>query len=223
MSSQMDLNYSVFHNLRVCDMAKDYAKRVFTTSARKPKKKRLRKELLVIPILVIAGVVGFGIFKERNVLFFAHNSLLANAKTLVAHQATSPKSTVAKPKMAAQSHQEPTVHFDFYNELPNMQVTVHESSENTAPKAVPKTLNKTNNKTSLAYVLQFGIFHDEVSAGQLRLSLLLSGIDADVVAISAQSGGTYRVQSGPFLDQMEVKKRQRQFQDQGITTVVKKA
>ena len=204
-------------------MAKDYAKRVFTTT-RKSKKKRWRRELVIVPLL-FACLAGYGLFKQRDVLFFAENSWFAHVRML-AHKAQPAKSTqLAKTKAVTQAPQEPTVHFDFYSELPNMQVTVPDVSSDTVVTRVTKVMTKTPlpAKAELAYTVQFGVFNDEVGADQLRLSLLLSGVEAEVIKFKIESGEMFRVQRGPFVNQAEAKKLQQQLQKKGIMGVLKKA
>jgi cell division protein FtsN len=204
-------------------MAKDYAKRVFTTT-RKPKKKRLRLELLVIPILFVMCIVGFIALKHKADWVVAENTWASRIKTMLAHKPKIAVKTAQSQKMKSDSPVEPDLHFDFYNDLPNMRVTLPEESEATSSAPIPKTHSSEASvtKKNSAYLLQMGVFKDSVSASQLRLSLLISGIEAEIIQINTNEGEVYRVQQGPFINQADAKKLQRQLQDKGIVSVIKK-
>ena len=164
-------------------MAKDYAKRVFTTT-RKPKKKRLRIELFIIPVLVLVIIAsGYWGFRHKLELTTVEDTWLPRAKSLLTNKSVASKTqNVDKPKKIIQSNQQPDVHFDFYNELPKMQVTASESEDSATPKMVAKIHDPevSAKQSTNAYVLQLGLFNDAIGASQLRLSLLLSGFEAEV-------------------------------------------
>lgn len=203
-------------------MAKDYAKRIFTTT-RKPKKKRLRVELFVIPIVILACLGGYWAYRHKAEFGMAPSGWMAQLKTLVAHKSSAKSLQTANMKPISETKPEPDVHFDFYNELPNMQVTLSEVAEEAAPKP-PKIHDPESPlpKQATVYLLQLGLFKDAVEASQLRLSLLLSGIEAEVVKINSSGDEMFRVQRGPFVDQAEAKKLQRELQKKGIVSVVRK-
>ncbi|MHB1948785.1 MAG: SPOR domain-containing protein [Gammaproteobacteria bacterium] len=205
-------------------MAKDYAKRVFTTT-RKPKKKRLRIELFVIPVLFVMCIVGYVAFKHKADWLVAETTWVSRLKTLMAHKPKVIIKTAQAEKMKPVSPVEPDLHFDFYNDLPNMRVTLPEESAITSsPSVVAKAPDSgaSATKKNSRYILQIGLFKDSVSASQLRLSLLLSGIEAEIIQINTNEGEIYRVQQGPFINQADAKKLQRQLQDKGIVSVIKK-
>ena len=67
-------------------MAKDYAKRVFSTSPT-PKKKRLRVELFIIPIVAIVCIAGglWG-YTHRTVIASNETTLLSRIKAMAGHK-----------------------------------------------------------------------------------------------------------------------------------------
>jgi cell division protein FtsN len=198
-------------------MAKDYAKRVFTTS--RSKKKRLRIELVIIPIFLILCVGGW-LFAHKEI-FSSETTFLAQVKSIFSHKthklaSNKPNATVAPP-------QEEPLHFDFYNSLPTMKVTVPpvavENSVNSAPAKIVKPHDPEANPH---FIVQIGLFKELNEANQMRLSLLLSGCDADVVKINTKEGAQYRVQRGPFVTQAEAVKLQKEWEKKGVSATVKK-
>ena len=68
------------------------------------------------------------------------------------------------------------------------------------------------------YTLQIAEFKNESEAGQLRLSLLLEGVEAEVVQI----GEIFRVQQGTYTTTALAKSAQKELEKQGITSQVQK-
>lgn len=219
-------------------MAKDYAKRVFTTS-RKPKKKRQRVELFVIPIVLLALIAGYWGYSHKNNFSLAENFSLAHIKNLLNHKKGPAPKTVqtAKATNASPVSEDRDVHFDFYNELPKMQVTVPEEADATPPP--PKPVVKVHqpdtdleDKISSAvksaaaediYVLQFGEFKNEIEASQTRVSLLLAGAEVKLAKVKTGKGMVYRVQSHRLATESEAKRLQKELEEKGIISEVKKA
>lgn len=195
-------------------MAKDYAKRVFTT--RPTKRKRRRIEYIIIPILLMVGVIGYWFYTHGS-SFSAQKKFFAQVKELFTH--TKQHKEVAKAKPIETAPQGPDIHFDFYNELPSMKVKP-EVVDNSSPKVHDP---ESPGATKGAYILELGSFKDTASASDLRLSLLLSGCEAEIVTIKSMEGTIYRVQRGPFISQAEAKKLQRKLEKKGIVAMLKKA
>lgn len=163
-------------------------------------------------------------------------SLLSEVKVFFTHKKKNPLLSTKTQKTVIQSAED-DVHFDFYTELPNIQVTpAIEEDAAPAPPAehIKPVTKKIDKKTEIAkpavsakaieakqkqVVLQMGIFSDMASADQLRLSLLLGGFESTIVKTSAH--GSYRVQQGPFATLSQAKNAQKKLQRKGIDSEIK--
>lgn len=186
-------------------MQKDYAKRI--NKYNPPKKRVLSVLILIFGLLLVIGIIFF-IYKKQEI---AQSAWLNHISTLLKH-----KSFVnEKAKMVVKAP-EPQVHFDFYNELPNMQLTSVQSMEKIPPKIETKKV------TSSKFILEINRFNDEAAANQSRVSLLLLGCESEIIKVEAADGKTFQVQSIPYNSQAQAKKMQRKLQAQGIISSIKK-
>jgi hypothetical protein len=193
-------------------MAKDYAKRVFTTT-RSRRKKTWRAGLIIIPSIILVLLLIIYVTCSRAGFFKMPESRLLKGIASLFIRPYSPNQT-SPSKVEENAQQE--VHFDFYNALPNMRVSVQGD--------VPKTVTRQHDpEAPLQYILQLGVFDNESPATQLRISLLLAGCEAEIVKIKTKDGELYRVQSRAFSKQADAKKVQEQWQAKGVTSVLKKA
>ncbi len=94
------------------------------------------------------------------------------------------------------------IQFDFYDELPALNVQ-------------SLALKRESKDVSL-YILRLASFMHEHEASQLRLSLLLAGIDADIV----KKGAMYIVQRGFYPTVAEAKMNQKALKKKGIDSVI---
>ncbi|GEM_PF-6218728 len=185
-------------------MAKDYAKRVFTAHPKR-KKKRLRWQWVFIILIIIIGAICYFSYKHKNV---ETTSFLGKFKAIFVH--THPP---VAPKTVAETPTDPDIHFDFYNQLPSMKVSAN----------VAETPKTAGGEAPAHFILVLGLYKDASAASQTRISLLLSGCEAQVVKIKSKEADIYRLQLGPFSNQAEAVKQQHQWEKQGIEGVVKKA
>jgi cell division protein FtsN len=218
-------------------MARDYAKY-------KPRpKKRLtetgwHKRLLFSTVIAfIAGILLLGVYSDKNYAPVSSQQTVASwvnqIKSHLSHKKTSAASAI-KTSPVQQARQEPEVRFNFYKELPDMQVTlsaIEETSHKgmlTAPQhpqaVIAKTKsmqNKNSIDTSERYILQMGVFKNETAAGQARVSLLLAGFEADIVKSTDEDQSLYRIQTGPYATLAQAKDAQKQLRSKGIVGLVK--
>jgi cell division protein FtsN len=218
-------------------MRKDYAKKNMFAQKRKLRKEPPRLSVLLTVFLVAfaVSVTGYWMYAHHG---FRDGSIawIASAKSLfVKHKADPVK--VAKQQDSNQDDN--NIRFDFYTELPKMQVntgTIVDKKPFVSPKLVEKlprpaelaeidnsiqsiiATKKSQIKPSVQYTLQLGVFKDQLSASQLRLSLLLAGIDADVVKMQ---NNTYRVQKGSYTTENQAKSMQRQINKKGFDSEIK--
>jgi len=197
-------------------MAKDYAKRVFTTT-RTRKKKRMRVEWFIVPILVIIGALGYWVWRSYT------SEHLSLKKSWSAKKA---------PLMAAKSNPEqPNVHFDFYNELPNVQMNqlVESAPADEISATKPPALVDMHTAKNLAapivagaFIIDLGVYKTSSEASEQRISLLLSGCEAEVIKLTDATGDSFRIQRGPYVSEAEAKKLLGQLLRKGITGEIKK-
>lgn len=191
-------------------MAQDYAKRVLTTY-KKSKKTKIRWGWLTV-FLVLVLVGGYWLFSHKDKLG-SKTDLLAFLK-LHLHGAKKPAIQSTHPDHLAMG--ELPIHFDFYNELPNQHVMVSAASE-TQP-----VISKPNPPPEQRFYLLFGQYDNASEASQLRVSLLLTDCEADVVEIRTNQGTIFRVQKGPFMSQTEAKKMQALLEKKGVASQINK-
>jgi cell division protein FtsN len=212
-------------------MPKDYAKKMVTT------KRRAIKKIPRLPVILTVFFVAFAI-SMTTFWVYAHHGLkesfiiwIANGKSLFQHKNANTSKT-AKAHLANQEENN-AVQFNFYTELPNMQVNPEIVSESklTIRKPVvglprPIALAQIDNsiqaamaeKKKVQYFIQLGVFKDQIGASQLRLSLLLAGIEADIVEVATHS---YRVQQGPYQSTNQAKAMQRRLTNKGFESEIK--
>lgn len=212
-------------------MAKDYAKRVFTTT-RKPQKKRRRIEFIILPVVLLAVIGGYWGYLHRADFLAPTNgaSFLARVKAIITHKkiGNNPE-FLAKKQSNIETQNSDDVHFDFYNELPKMQVTATQEQDDEKPVHPSKPIIVTSHDeipqavdSSHPYYLLLGSFKNENDASQSRLSLLLAGYEAVVSKINTDKGVIYHVQSAPIANMTEAKKQQRDLDQKGFVSTLKK-
>ncbi|MEO8400208.1 MAG: SPOR domain-containing protein [Gammaproteobacteria bacterium] len=217
-------------------MPKDYAKNIFTNKRKsKPREWRSPIFLLFVLGLVISGIVFYAMRLHNDNTAVASNNYMtswfANAKSLLKNKHVTP---VKAAKQALTKDE--GVHFDFYTELPKMQVNMPMADEPKAPETVkslpPIELGNqidesirsaiSQNKQAVVqqYILELGVFNDKSSAAQLRLSLLLAGVESEVVQ-PEENGAQFRVQK-LFTNESSAKQMQKRLQKKGIESVLRK-
>jgi cell division protein FtsN len=207
-------------------MSKDYAKYKKKKAAND---KTRRTDLFVVFFLalVIAATIAWACIHKMQTV------IAQNAKTSVVltkiqnffHHKTNNKEMVVNTKPPAVAvKQQDEVRFDFYNDLPTMQMT---ASVDDATKTTSVAVNGLNNREKslppaitqnekTLYTLRLAAFKDEAGASQLRISMLLSGVDVEIVRV----GDNYRVQQGSYSTLSQAKAMQKQLQKKGIESVI---
>ncbi len=180
-------------------MPKDYAKNIFTHkhSVKRKDGRSLLFIRIILSILLLGIVFYWFHLHQKNISFKEKIS----AWFLKAQKTEDPKILPLQVTHDSTA-KENTVRFDFYTELPKM------------PLAVKEPLPQ--------YVLQLGVFKNQVSANQFRLSLLLAGVESEVVKIEAGDVSVYSVQRKGYTTERQAKLAQKRLQQKGIESVVKK-
>ncbi|HSW69223.1 MAG TPA: SPOR domain-containing protein [Gammaproteobacteria bacterium] len=207
-------------------MSRDYANK----NRRKP---RGESRFVLAGIFAVVCLIGAIIYA-----FHVHEQTVAvwmnHVKTLMSRKNNSSVKTPL-PSAVAENDE---IKFDFYTELPNMQVNLPARTE-TKPFSISvhkQTLPPVNlagkidesiqavmaeqvKKPPLQFIVEIGEFKDRLNASQLRLSLLLAGIETEVIKTEQQ---TYRVQLGPYGSERQAKSSQRRLNNKGFESTVKK-
>lgn len=204
-------------------MAKDYAK-YSSKSNKSLATSGWRKRLLIVIMLlllvsaIIGGIVVYKKYSDKLPIQTISRWVTHVKSVMVRKKARDEQSPQAADNDMANS--EPEIKFNFYNELPNMQVTLPEKeTEKVEPPIVkPQKVVKPLNQ----YVVQLGAYESESAASQVRVSLLLSGIEVDIVEEMSDNKPVYRIQQGPFSNNKEAGNALKKLKSKGVDGIVKK-
>ncbi len=146
------------------------------------------------------------------------------------------KKEIKTAKKTTPSNDTSPVHFDFYAELSKGQgqgATENKSSKAVQPKhQKPKKTAKVetasikptvSNKAAVeesSYRVTLATFNNESNAVQMRVSLLLSGVEVDVVKVKVGDQYIYRVQQGPYSSLQLAKRKQQLLLKRGVNRAV---
>ena len=230
-------------------MSKDYAKKMMSAKRRKPRAEPRFAAIAVSVVAVVCFVsaIVYAAHVYHQAGLFSHPQVttwLDSAKSVFSHK----NNKVVKATKPAAPAAADDIQFDFYTELPNMQVNLPASaSAQLKPLAPPVVANKPNpgapsvtklagdidnsikavmaqhatnaeQKPAIQYVVQLGEFKNQVGASQLRLSLLLAGVETQIIKISDH---VWRVQQGPWSSQRQAKLAQQKLGRKGFDGEVK--
>lgn len=173
-------------------MQKDYAKRTIKNSS--PKKNKRTFEFIFLSVTIL--VIGFSYVLYKNKIALTQHF----------------KNASANPTVSANRD----IHFDFYNELPNVQSLVKTTEEKNNPLVKDEKKDLKNK-----FVLQIGAFKDEATANQSRVSLLLLGCESEITKIANKDGTFYQLNSIPYSTLAKAKRMQKRLQSQGIISSLK--
>jgi cell division protein FtsN len=242
-------------------MARDYAK--FVPAKTRAKQKNSRSGLVVSVLLLLTGcAVAIYIGYEKpplKTMFSRENMAVMTSHATELWQSkkktVQPLVKVAVPKkivavnMIKQKEAAPPVRFDFYNELPNMQMVAKAPSKPVvAPVDIVSSVEKKSGEVVQAkksvfdpqelasllsaeeqrqsqpqqYFVQLGLFHTEEAAKRMSSVLAGVGFDAEVTRVESGKSTLYRVQQGSFPTKEMAKLTQLQLRKHGIVSVIRK-
>lgn len=209
-------------------MSKDYANK----NRYRPRRNDRRETKFVplagaiIAVICFVSAMIFMIHAYHQTTFFSREhfaSWFSRAKTIVSHKEKNSAKTLATQKSAENDD----IRFDFYTELPNMQVNLPQSAQMPVQKIeqsiktvmTPKITNAPLiKKQTIQFIVQVGEFKNQLDASQMRLSLLLAGIETEIVKTAEHR---YRVQQGPYPSERQAKLAQKQLGRKGFEGSVK--
>jgi len=216
-------------------MPRDYARNV--SKQKRPLVERgWRKRLLFAGfLLLLVSSVAYGIYVyEQHKANDSSQSIalwIKKVKALFVKAPNNQKQTIDSSGDVLVK-QDTEIQFSFYTDLATMQVsapqpppaqTVVEKKPTevaslnqvvpttTPPKEVPEK-----------YLLQIAAFKNPTAAGEMRISLLLEGFEAEIVKAMHNDQQLYQLQQGPFSTIAEAKSMQRELKKKDIQSVIVK-
>lgn len=237
-------------------MAKDYAKATFNSTRARRKQRSKRILIVLILVLVSLGVSsGWFVYQYKMALFNKENMMgwMKDLKTLIHRQDQKTQVLAAnqhiKKDLVSTVNPDPPVRFDFYTELPAMQVNVptrqdevdanttktiksadaeHKTSEPAHVLGTPAASHEgqakpiDHSKPDVQYIVQVGAYKKDSTASEMRVSILLAGFDAKVIKTTIGDHVIYRIQQGPYSSLDRAKVAQKKLQAKGFDGVVQK-
>ncbi len=219
-------------------MPKDYARYVPKTKRPLPKQ-GWRKRLwwvFIAGMLLAIFLSGIFYYRQHQESF---NLLVGQIKTIFMKAPKVKDKTVTVNPFSPQNAQpDSEIQFSFYTDLPAMQVAVRPA---VTPEPIPaKSINliktpsvpekKSVNSTAATpmkpqaekFLLQIAAFRNPTAAGEMRITLLLSGFEVEVVKAVNNNQQLYQVQQGPYQSITQAKSMQRELKKKGIDSVIVK-
>lgn len=199
-------------------MQKDYAKYTTRTKGRvvEPGWRRRLFWVTLVVLVTFSAWYGYDLYKTH-----ASGLKLSALKSYATHFNQEPAKPVVDDKdTPIEVQQDNEIHFNFYTELPNNKIKPEDAER---PVLAAKEEKVKEHKIG-DYFVELGTFKDPSSAGEMRVSLLLAGFEAELVKIlDKEQGPQYRLQQGPFVSMGEAKAIQQKLKQKGIdSSVVKK-
>lgn len=117
-----------------------------------------------------------------------------------------------------------TPQFDFYSLLPELEVVVPETAEESETVIAAPSSSQTEEPTTAndpIYRLQLGSFRKYEDADRLKAQMALSGIQVEIEAVTLEGNENwYRVRSIPFQDRASAESVRSQLQAQSIQSLL---
>ncbi|OGT45538.1 MAG: hypothetical protein A3E83_05700 [Gammaproteobacteria bacterium RIFCSPHIGHO2_12_FULL_41_20] len=224
------------------NMTRDGKKQVFAARRALPKR-QWRGLLTILSLSIVVGMGGGIIYKQSSSshLFVDYGMRFSHWLYQLWHKPTSP--VLAKVKRIVNRPSEPPpIHFEFYTALANAEVPLPSLPPPvSAAVNVPTTMAATVVSTETViknpmlsvehgnaelpdagerYMVQLGVFEEASGAARLRSALAEVGFASEVVKTAKNKRTLYRVQQGPFTNQVQARAMQQRLQKRGITSII---
>lgn len=158
-------------------MARDYKSYSSKKSKKRKSKENNKRSLLWFVVIALIIVFGFSLY------WLVDQNASKQSKPVEIKK-------VIKKKVEKLKQQTQKIKFDFYNMLPNQDVTVQQKQ----PQPVS---NDTTSEST--YIVQVASLRNSEDADAFKAKLALNGFNVDVKKTVNSSGNTwYRVQIGPY-------------------------
>ncbi|MCP5314670.1 MAG: SPOR domain-containing protein [Chromatiaceae bacterium] len=185
-------------------MPRDYKHRAH----KKPQKKPLPGWLWLLTGLLLGGMI-------VGLVWLKGQSLDAGGDWVGAKPDRPPQGKAAAAKVV-ETPPPPKPRFDFYSELPKMEVVVPDE-EIDRPARAPER----SPAVAEVYLLQVGSFRRAQDADRLKAQLALLGFEAEVVRAQLNpQDARYRVRSGPYAGTQALNSARRRLADNGFKGIV---
>ncbi len=225
-------------------MPRDYAR--YVSKTKRPLIERgWRKRLLLVGfLLILLTSVAYSIYLyQYNTTEDASSSIklwVKQAKGLFVKAPIDPDtlSQAIDQSEPMDAQQDAEIQFNFYSDLATMQVSAPQIpgsqvlAEDKTTFAVEKKLVEVEkpvvssaDQTKVVpekYLLQIAAFKNPTAAGEMRISLLLAGFEAEIVKAMQNDQQLYQLQQGPFSSIAEAKAMQRELKKKDIESVIVK-
>lgn len=167
-------------------------------------------------LVLLTGVVT-GLFIAL-LIYLAYSGPLQNPTELIDLANQSVTTTVTETDSSQPSHKQASKNkprFDFYTLLPELEVVVPQMPEPKPRRSAERRNQEAPDRAT--YVLQTGSFRNPKDADQLRVSLILQGLDVKIQTVNLDSGETWhRVQVGPFNNEKKLHQAEGKLAAAGI-------
>jgi cell division protein FtsN len=160
--------------------------------------------------------LGLGLVVAIGVYLRAERTPAASAGTVRATATTPTQAqTQARETEPAQPESTPPNRFDFYEILPQIEVSLPEAQNSEAPRERPAAKEKPG-----SFLLQAGSFAAAADADRLKASLALLGFESHVQRVTIGSSVFNRVRIGPIDDLAAAERTQRRLRDAGVDSLL---
>jgi hypothetical protein len=190
-------------------MDKDYAKYFY--SNKQNHSRFVDVFLVLLLVLIVSGLIYAAYVHDHTGAKQRVSEWALRIKLLFGYH----QQAIEKKMQPVSAAKEPDIRFDFYTKLPVMQVAP-------APKTVIQAMPAAQTAERSLYFLQLGVFKSQTAASQIRLSLLLSGIDADIVKVMLDNKMTYHIYHGRYADKKQAEMAQLKLKQKGIESIIRK-
>lgn len=195
---------------------------------------RYRVAVILVALIVLVGggvmYVGWAKRSAAQQSFIAKvNTWWVERKARIASKLVKSHEKTSQPTVASsgKSSEPESLHFEFYNMLPNHDATM--TVESTEAKSAPifsqdsleRELAQEVKKT--AFIIQTGIYSNAASANKIRQELAEEGLASKVVKAYMDEHLVYRVQVGPYQEKDKISDAQSKLAARGIHCVLRKS
>lgn len=201
--------------------------------------------LLVTLASFFCGIALFAYYYKHHTIpsYFSKVKDWLNIKHTASQNSLEKIHQEAKRVVTNKNAEEQPIHFEFYQALPNMQVTVPSAiinndmqstldrvknpvSNQVSTEVATKPINVEEIERDLAkqfqqnYIIQLGVFHTFDAAKRYQKFLSHSGFSAKINKIFLADKPLFRVEQGPFLSKAQVKIAQLRLQQKGLKSFI---
>jgi cell division protein FtsN len=139
----------------------------------------------------------------------------ASSEPVARAPTTTPASVQARQTEPTQPESATPNRFDFYEILPQIEVSLPEAQNSEAPRERPAAKEKPG-----SFLLQAGSFAAAADADRLKASLALLGFESHVQRVTIGSSVFNRVRIGPIDDLAAAERTQRRLRDAGVDSLL---